>query len=186
MEPIKGQVGRAALGISRRNLDQDQHGKAVRRRLRGERLAARVPHGRWQITTFLAGLRHDRIVAPLLLDGAVDGVAFRAWVEQSLAPTLHRGDIVIADNLSSHKVAGVREAIEAQAATLMFLPSYSPDLNPIEQLFAKLKAVIRRLAPHSRDALFEAVGHALATVTPAECANYLTNAGYGTVNLKAL
>jgi len=156
------------------------------RSLRGERLAARVPHGSWQITTFLAGLRYDRIVAPLLLDGAIDGVAFRAWVEQCLAPTLHGGDVVVADNLSSHKVAGVREAIEAQAATLMFLPSYSPDLNPIEQLFAKLKAVIRRLAPRSRDALFEAVGHALATVTPAECANYLTNAGYGTVNLKTL
>lgn len=146
---------------------------------RGERLAVRVPHGRWQITTFLAGLRHDRVVAPLVLEGAIDGVAFRAWVEQFLVPTLNAGDIVVADNLSSHKVAGVREAIEARGATLMFLPAYSPDLNPIEHLFAKIKAVIRRLAPRSREALFDALGHALGQVSAAECANYLADVGYG-------
>ena len=117
---------------------------------RGERLIGRVPHGHWKTTTFLAGLRHDRIVAPLVVDGAIDGEIFRAWVEQALAPTLVPGDIVVADNLSSHKVAGVREAIEARGGTIMFLPAYSPDLNPIEQFFAKLKAALRRLAPRSR------------------------------------
>jgi transposase len=116
---------------------------------RGERLIGRVPHGHWKTTTFLAGLRHDRIVAPLVVNGAIDGETFRAWVEQALAPTLVPGDIVMADNLSSHKVAGVREAIEACGGTIMFLPAYSPDLNPIEQFFAKLKAALRRLAPRS-------------------------------------
>jgi transposase len=145
---------------------------------RGERVIGRVPHGHWQTTTFLAGLRHDRIVAPLVLDGPIDGVAFRAWVEQFLAPTLKLGDIVVADNLGSHKVAGVREAINACGASMLFLPSYSPDLNPIEPLFAKLKALIRRLAPRSREALFEAIGYAINQVSPAECANYLAHAGY--------
>lgn len=145
---------------------------------RGERLIGRVPQGHWQTTTFLAGLRHDRIVAPLVLNGAINGAAFRAWVEQFLAPTLEPGDIVVADNLSSHKVAGVREAIEAQGAAIIFLPSYSPDLNPIEQLFAKLKALIRHLAPRSRDALFETIGYALDQVSPTECSNYLAHAGY--------
>jgi transposase len=146
---------------------------------RGERVIGRVPHGHWQTTTFLAGLRHDRIVAPLVLDGPIDGATFRAWIEQFLAPTLDVGDIVVADNLGSHKVAGVREAIDARGASMLFLPSYSPDLNPIEQLFAKLKALIRRLAPRSREALFEAIGYAINQVSPAECANYLAHAGYG-------
>lgn len=146
---------------------------------RGQRVIGRVPHGHWRTTTFLAGLRHDRIVAPLVLDGAIDGASFRAWVEQFLAPTLEAGDIVVADNLGSHKVAGVREAIEARDATIMFLPAYSPDFNPIEQLFAKLKALIRRLAPRSREALFRVIGYALNQVSPAECANYLAHAGYG-------
>lgn len=146
---------------------------------RGQRVIGRVPHGHWRTTTFLAGLRHDRIVAPLVLDGAIDGASFRAWVEQFLAPTLEAGDIVVADNLGSHKVAGVREAIEARDATIMFLPAYSPDFNPIEQLFAKLKALIRRLAPRSREALFRVIGYALNQVSPAECANYLEHAGYG-------
>lgn len=146
---------------------------------RGERLVSRVPHGHWNTTTFLAGLRHDRIVAPLVLDGAINGAIFRAWVEQFLAPTLQWGDIVLADNLSSHKVAGVREAIEARGASIMFLPAYSPDLNPIEQLFAKIKALIRRLAPRSRDALLQAIAYAIDQVSPKECANYLAHAGYG-------
>ena len=110
---------------------------------RGERLVGRVPHGHWKTTTFLAGLRHDRIVAPLVVNGAIDGEIFRAWVEQALAPTLVPGDIVVADNLSSHKVAGVREAIEACGGSIMFLPAYSPDLNPIEQFFAKLVLQLR-------------------------------------------
>lgn len=145
---------------------------------RGKRVIGQVPHAHWQTTTFLAGLRHDRIVAPLVLDGAIDGATFLAWVEQFLAPTLDCGDIVVADNLGSHKVAGVREAIEARGAGIMFLPSYSPDLNPIEQLFAKLKALIRALAPRSREALLRAINYGLDHVSPAECANYLAHAGY--------
>lgn len=145
---------------------------------RGQRVIGRVPYGHWQTTTFLAGLRHDRVVAPLLLQGAIDGVAFLAWVEQFLAPTLAAGDIVLADNLSSHKVAGVREAVEARGASLLLLPSYSPDLNPIEELFAKLKSVIRALAPRTSEALFQAIGQALNEVGADECANYLANKGY--------
>ena len=146
---------------------------------RGVRAASRVPHGHWRTTTFLAGLRHDRIVAPMLLDGAMDGPALRAWVEQALAPTLEPGDIVVADNLSSHKIAGAREAIEARGAVLLFLPAYSPDANPIEEFFAKLKSVVRRLAPRSREALSDAVRQALQLVTPTECTNYIANKSYG-------
>jgi len=159
--------------------DEDQHGAAGPLAPCGERLIGRVPHGHWQTTTFLAGLRHDRIVAPLVVDGAIDGAMFRAWVEQALAPTLAPGDIVVADNLSSHKVAGVREAIEARGATIMFLPAYSPDLNPIEQFFAKLKAALRRLAPRSRRTLYRDVALTLSKLAPGECANYLAHAGYG-------
>jgi transposase len=148
------------------------------RALRGQRVIGRVPHGHWHTNTFVAGLRHDQIVAPLLLEGAIDGPTFLAWVEQFLAPALQAGDIVVLDNLSSHKVAGVRAAIEAGGASILFLPPYSPDLNPIEQLFAKLKAVIRAMAPRSLPALVQAVNHALDRVTPAECANYLDHAGY--------
>lgn len=145
---------------------------------RGLRAVFSVPYGRWRTTTFIAGLRQDRIVAPMLLDGAIDGAAFRAWVEQALAPTLHSGDIVIADNLSSHKLAAARQAIEIRGAALLFLPAYSPDANPIEEFFAKLKAVVRRLAPRSPSALSDAVSHTLQLVRPAECENYLTNKGY--------
>lgn len=109
------------------------HGRAPR----GQRLVAAVPHGRWRTTTVLCGLRHDGVVAPLVLDGAIDGPSFLAWVEQFLAPTLAPGAIVVADNLSSHKVAGVRQAIEARGASLRFLPSYSPDLNPIENVWTR-------------------------------------------------
>ncbi len=145
---------------------------------RGERLVAAVPHGHWQTSTFLAGLRHDRIVAPLVLDGAINGRSFRAYVEQFLAPTLAEGDIVLADNLGSHKVAGVREAIEARGASLMFLPAYSPDLNPIEQVFAKLKQLVRSAEPRSRETLWRTIGTCLHRFTQAECRNYLANAGY--------
>jgi transposase len=146
---------------------------------RGQRLMGRAPFGHWNTTTFVAGLRCDGLVAPLMLNGAMNGRAFRAWVEQCLAPTLWPGDIVIADNLSSHKVSGVREAIEARGATLLFLPPYSPDLNPIEQVFAKLKAALRKAAPRSRDALWRAVGRTRDRFKPEECLNYLINAGYG-------
>lgn len=145
---------------------------------RGQRLIAAVPHGHWQTTTFLCGLRHNGLVAPLVLDGAIDGPSFLAWVEQFLAPTLAPGDIVIADNLSSHKVAGVRQAIEARGASLWFLPSYSPDLNPIELLFSKLKRLLRSTAARTLDALWRAIGRSLDHFQPSECANYLRHCGY--------
>ena len=145
---------------------------------RGQRLVAPVPHGHWKTSTFVAGLRTTGLTAPLVADGAMNGDIFRAYVEQVLAPTLVPGDIVILDNLASHKVAGVREAIEARGATLVYLPPYSPDLNPIEQAFAKLKALLRKLAARTVHALWGALGDILARFTPQECANYLANAGY--------
>ncbi len=126
---------------------------------KGTRLMASAPHGHWRTSTFLAGLRSDGLVAPAVFDGAINGCAFRAYVEQVLAPTLSPGDLVVLDNLGSHKVAGVRDAIEARGASLLFLPAYSPDLNPIEQVFAKLKHLIRSAAPRSREALWK--GHRL-------------------------
>jgi transposase len=125
---------------------------------RGERLIGAVPYGHWKTSTFLAGLRQDRIVAPLVLDGAINGPSFRAYVEQFLAPTLQPGNVVVADNLSSHRVAGVREAIAAGGASLLFLPAYSPDLNRIEQAFAKVKQLIRAAASRSREMLWNAHG----------------------------
>jgi transposase len=145
---------------------------------RGQRLVAAVPHGHWKTSTFLAGLRHDRIVAPLALDGTINGRSFRAYVEQFLAPTLTTGDIVIADNLGSHKLAGVREAIKARGASPLFLPAYSPDLNPIEQVFAKLKQLLRRAKPRTRETLWQTIGNSLSSFTPSECGNYLANSGY--------
>ena len=145
---------------------------------RGQRLIGVVPHGHWQTTTFLCALRHDGLVAPLVLEGAIDGPSFRAWVEQFLAPTLVPGDIVMADNLSSHKVAGVREAIEERGASLWFLPSYSPDLNPIELVFSKLKRLLRSTAARTVDALWHAIGQLLGHFHPAECASYLRHCGY--------
>nr|WP_241771189.1 IS630 family transposase [Acidisphaera rubrifaciens] len=148
------------------------------RAARGQRLVASVPHGHWKTSTFLAGLRNDRIVAPLVLDGAINGQTFRAYVEQFLAPTLAPGDVVVADNLGSHKVAGVREAIEARGASLLFLPPYSPDLNPIEQVFAKLKQIVRSAEPRQRETLWRTIGTCLGRFSAVECANYLAAAGY--------
>jgi transposase len=153
---------------------------------RGKRLVAAVPHGHWRTSTFVAGLRTTGLSAPLVLDGAMNGDAFRAYVEQILAPTLAPGDIVIMDNLGSHKVAGVREAIEARGARLLYLPPYSPDLNPIEQSFAKLKALIRKAAARSRDALWNAIGQFLGRFVPQECANYFAKAGYVLPNREPL
>jgi transposase len=150
------------------------HGRSPR----GERLLGAVPHGHWKTTTFLAGLRHDRLVAPLVLDGAINGEIFRNWVEQFLAPTLQPGDVVIADNLGSHKVAGVRQAIEARGATMMFLPGYSPDLNPIEMVFAKLKALLRAAEPRTRESLWNSIGRMIDRFGAAECAAYLRHCGY--------
>ena len=149
------------------------------RSLRGTRLVGSAPHGHWNTTTFLAGLRHDKIVAPLMLDGPINGEAFLAWTEQFLAPELRPGDIVVADRLGSHKGVAARQAIEARGAELMLLPSYSHDLNPIEQVFAKLKALLRKAAPRTRDALWRTIGEKLSMFTPAECQNYLRNCGYG-------
>ncbi len=145
---------------------------------RGQRLVASVPHGHWKTSTFVAGLRSTGLTAPLVVDGAMNGDVFRAYVEQILVPTLVPGDLVILDNLSSHKVVGVREAIEARGASLVYLPPYSPDLNPIEQAFAKLKALLRKIAARTIAALWDALGDILDRFTPQECANYLTSAGY--------
>ena len=144
---------------------------------RGQRVVGSVPYGHWKTSTFLAGLRHDRIVAPLVLDGAINGESFRAYVEQFLAPTLQPGDIVVADNLGSHKSAAARKTIEACGASLLFLPAYSPDLNPIEQVFAKLKQLLRSAAPRTRPALWRTIGSCLQRFSPTECSNYLANAG---------
>ena len=145
---------------------------------RGERVVASVPHGHWKTSTFVAGLRYDGITAPLVIDGAMNGTVFLAYVEQFLAPTLAPGDIVIMDNLPSHKVAGVRQAIEACGASLIYLPPYSPDLNPIEQAFAKLKALLRKAAARTVEALWTTIGQSLEAFSPTECANYLADAGY--------
>jgi transposase len=145
---------------------------------RGERLVDAAPFGHWKTTTFVAGLRADGIVAPLVLSGPMTGEIFRAYTEQFLAPALAPGDVVVMDNLAAHKVAGVREAVEAAGASVLYLPPYSPDLNPIEQAFAKLKALLRKAATRTRDALWNAVGDLLNRFTPAECRNYLATCGY--------
>jgi transposase len=145
---------------------------------RGVRLTAKVPHGRWKTTTFLAALRHNRIDAPWLLDGPIDGETFRTYVAEVLVPTLKPGDIVIMDNLGSHKGKAVRQLIRSAGAKLFFLPKYSPDLNPIEQVFAKLKHLLRKAAARTIDTVCEAIGRLLKEFTPKECANYLKNAGY--------
>jgi transposase len=145
---------------------------------RGERLVDAAPAGHWKSTTFVAGLRHDGVIAPFVLDGPMTGEVFRAYVEQMLAPALLPSDVVVMDNLPAHKVAGIKEAIRAAGASLLYLPTYSPDLNPIEQLFAKLKALLRTAAARTREALWDAIGALLDAFTPAECQNYLANSGY--------
>jgi transposase len=145
---------------------------------RGKRLLAKVPHGRWRTMTFIAALRHDQIAAPFVLDGPIDGKSFLAYVDQCLAPTLKPGEIVIMDNLGSHKSDAVRKAIRNTGARLFFLPSYSPDLNPIEQAFAKLKVLLRKAAERTVEATWRRIGQLLGQFTPAECANYIKNAGY--------
>ena len=129
--------------------------------------------------TFVAALRHDRIEAPWLLDNPINGTRFRGYIEKVLVPTLSPGDVVIADNLGSHKGKAVRHAIRQAGARLLLLPKYSPDLNPIEQVFAKLKHLLRKAAARSREAVCDTIGKLLDTYTPAECANYFRNSGYG-------
>jgi transposase len=148
------------------------------REQKGERLRASVPHGHWKTTTFIGGLRRDRMTAPMVLDGPVNGQWFQAYVDQVLVPTLSPGDIVIMDNLGSHKGVGVRNAIEATGATLLYLPPYSPDFNPIEKAFSKLKALLRKAAERTVDALWDRSGVLLKAFSPAECANFFAAAGY--------
>ena len=145
---------------------------------RGRRLTAKVPHGRWKTMTFLAALRHDRIDAPWFIEGPIDGESFRTYVAEVLLPTLRPGDIVILDNLGSHRSKAVRQLIRSVGAKLFFLPKYSPDLNPIEQVFAKLKHMVRKTAARTVDTVCVAIGEALQAFTPEECANYLKNSGY--------
>jgi transposase len=148
---------------------------------RGDRLVDYAPHGHWKTVTFIAGLRHDKVVAPFVIEGAMNGETFRAYIEQCLAPTLKPGETVVLDNVSTHKVKGVAEAIEAVGATVRYLPQYSPDLNPIEKAFSKLKALLRKAAERDVPALRRRVGKILARFTPVECANFLLNSGYGSV-----
>jgi transposase len=145
---------------------------------RGQRLKAKVPHGRWQTMTFMAALRHNRITAPWFIEGPINGEAFLLYIEKVLVPTLRHGDIVIMDNLGSHKANAVRRAIRAAGARLFYLPKYSPDLNPIEQFFAKFKHWLRKAAQRTTEAVYDAIAPILDTVSPAECANYFANAGY--------
>jgi transposase len=152
--------------------------RAYGRAPKGQRCVAAAPQGHWKTTTFIAGLRVNAVTAPLVLDGPIDGQAFLTYVRQCLCPTLHPGDIVSADNLPSHKVAGVKQAIEATGATLRLLPAYSPDFNPIEQLFAKLKALLKKAARRTVNGLWQEIGMLLDTVSPEECANYFKAAGY--------
>lgn len=148
------------------------------RSARGERCRASVPHGHWKTTTLVAGLRLEGLTAPMVVDGAMDGEMFTAYAETILAPTLAPGDIVILDNLPAHKVTGARAAIEARGAFMLFLPPYSPDFNPIEQAFAKLKSILRKAAARTVETLEVAIATALDAFTTVECANYFTNSGY--------
>jgi transposase len=145
---------------------------------KGERLRAGVPHGHWKTTTFVAGLRLTGMTAPMVLDGPINGQWFQAYVDQVLVPTLSPGDIVVMDNLGSHKGAGVRKAIEAVGAALLYLPPYSPDFNPIEKAFAKLKALLRKAAERTVDALWNSIGALLNEFSSSECANFFIATGY--------
>jgi transposase len=144
----------------------------------GQRLPGPAPHGRWKTMTFLAALRHDRVTAPWLIDGPIDGQSFLQYVEEILLPTLTPGDIVIIDNLGSHKGKAVRRAIRRASAKLFFLPKYSPDLNPIEMFFAKLKHWLRKAARRTVEAVYHAIADILPTTSPDECSNYFAQAGY--------
>ena len=149
---------------------------------RGKRVPAHVPHGHWRTQTFLAALRCDRLTAPCVFDGPINGTCFRAYVEQVLVPTLRPGDIVVMDNLGSHKSKAVRNAIKAAGARLWFLPPYSPDLNPIEQVFAKIKHWMRQAQKKTSTETWKHVGKLCATISRTECANYFKNAGYASTN----
>ena len=142
---------------------------------------AKAPQGKWRTLTFLAALRHDRIDAPCVLDGPINGESFLAYVEQLLVPTLSQGDIVIMDNLGSHKGKAVRRAVRAAGARLFFLPPYSPDLNPIEQVFARLKTLLRKAEQRTVETTWKRIGTLLGNFTAQECANYIRNSGYASI-----
>lgn len=146
---------------------------------RGQRLEAKVPHGRWKTMTFLAALRHDRLDAPWLIEGPINGETFRLYIDEVLLPTLRPGDIVVMDNLGSHKARAVRGAIRSVGAKLFFLPKYSPDLNPIEKYFAKLKHWLRKAARRTPEAVYSAISNILPKTKPHECSNFFAQAGYG-------
>ncbi len=148
------------------------------RALRGERLVAKVPHGHWKTTTFLAALRTTGLTAPLVVDGALNGDVFRAYVKQHLAPTLRRGDLVVMDNLNVHKVAGVRQAIESAGARVWYLPPYSPDLNPIETVFSKFKHLVRSAGERTVESLWQTCGRLLDAFGEHECRNHIHHCGY--------
>ena len=145
---------------------------------RGERLISRVPQGHWKTITFVAGLRHDKMVAPFVVDGPMTRATFLAYLEQGLKPTLKRGDIVIIDNLPAHKGVAVEKVINTARARLLYLPKYSPDLNPIEQAFSKLKALLRKAAERTIPDLCRRIGKLVAAFSASECKNYFTHAGY--------
>ena len=150
---------------------------------KGKRLQGFAPHGHWKTMTFIAALRCDGLTAPCVFDGPINGLSFRAYVDQFLVPRLKPGDIVIMDNLNSHKSKMVRDAIKATGARLWFLPPYSPDLNPIEQTFAKIKHWMPMAQKQTIDEAWKYVGHLVASITSKECANYLKNSGYGSINV---
>ena len=149
--------------------------------VKGRRLVGYAPHGHWRTMTFVAALRHDQLTAPCIFDGPINGTSFLAYVEQQLARVLRPGDIVIMDNLGSHKSRAVRDGIKAAGARLWFLPSYSPDLNPIEQAFSKIKHSMRTAQKRNLEDTWRQVGHITGTFSPDECARYLRNAGYVSV-----
>ena len=148
--------------------------------VKAKRLVDAVPGGHWETTTMLSALRSNSVATAMVIKGPIDGLVFLGFIQHFLVPVLKTGDIVVMDNLASHKVKGVREAIEAVGAEVWYLPPYSPDLNPIEQMWSKVKAVLRRLARRTTESLYRAIGTALRQVTPDECNNYLTNCGYAT------
>ena len=149
------------------------------RSTKGQRLVASIPHGHWKTMTFIAGLRHDGMSAPWVLDGPMDGLAFVTYIKTQLAPTLQKGDVVVMDNLPAHKVGEAQEAIRKRGAWLLFLPPYSPDLNPIEMAFSKLKAHMKRLALRTMDELWKGVGEILKLFSKQECTNFFAASGYG-------
>ena len=164
-------------------MDQDQHGPAARMGAKGARLRAFSPHGHWRTLTFLGALRCDQFTAPCVFDGPINGECFRAYVEQQLVPVLRPGDIVIMDNLGSHKSAALRRMIRAAGARLWYLPPYSPDLNPIEQAFAKIKHWMRAAQKRTVEDVWRHIGSLVQTIEPTECTNYFTNAGYASVKI---